>query len=68
MKNILVIQGGGRPRGNTAQLIESFAGGAKEGGNTVEVISLIKNEVRDVWAAMPAVTESRVSKRTPLTI
>ena len=46
MKNILVIQGGGRPRGNTAQLIESFAGGAKEGGNTVEVISLIKNEVK----------------------
>ena len=27
MKNILVIQGGGRAKGNTAQLIEHFAGG-----------------------------------------
>lgn len=46
MKNILVIQGGGRPNGNTAQLIRSFTKGAEEGGNTVEVISLIKNEVK----------------------
>lgn len=26
-KNILVVRGGGRPRGNTAQLAESFAKG-----------------------------------------
>ena len=45
-KNILVIQGGGRPNGNTAQLIGSFASGAKEAGHTVEVISLLKNEVK----------------------
>ena len=42
MKNILIIQGGGRPNGNTAQLVEHFARGAKEAGHTVEVISLRK--------------------------
>lgn len=46
MKNILVIQGGGRPRGNTAQLIESFAKGAEDAGHHVETISLLKNEVK----------------------
>ena len=46
MKNILVIQGGGRPKGNTVQLIDSFVKGAMDTGNTVEVISLIKNEVK----------------------
>ncbi len=45
MKNILVIQGGGRPKGNTAQLIDSFVKGAVDAGNTVEVVSLMKNEV-----------------------
>ena len=46
MKNILVIQGGGRPKGNTAQLIDSFVKGAVDDGNTAEVISLMKNEVK----------------------
>lgn len=46
MKKILVIQGGGRPRGNTAQLVESFARGARDAGHEVEIISLIKNEVK----------------------
>lgn len=46
MKNILVIQGGGRAKGNTAQLIDSFVTGVKEAGHSVEVISLIKNEVK----------------------
>lgn len=46
MKNILVVQGGGRPNGNTAQLINSFVKGAMDVGHTVEVISLIKNEVK----------------------
>ncbi len=46
MKNILVIQGGGRPKGNTAQLIDSFVKGAVDAGNTVEVVSLMKNEVK----------------------
>lgn len=45
MKNILIIQGGGRPNGNTSQLISSFMAGAKESGHSVERISLIKNEV-----------------------
>lgn len=46
MKKILVIQGGGRPKGNTAQLIESFAKGAEDAGNMVEVVSLLKNEIK----------------------
>lgn len=46
MKSILIIQGGGRAKGNTAQLIESFAKGATEAGHLVEIISLIKNEVK----------------------
>lgn len=46
MKRILVIQGGGRPNGNTAQLVSHFVQGAKEAGHNVEVISLLKNEVK----------------------
>lgn len=46
MKNILIIQGGVRPNGNTAQLINSFIVGAKECGHSIELISLIKNEVK----------------------
>ncbi len=46
MKNILIIQGGGRAKGNTAQLINAFVTGAKEVGHSAEVISLIKNEVK----------------------
>lgn len=47
MKRILVIQGGGRPNGNTAQLIVAFVEGAKSAGHQTEVISLLKNEVKD---------------------
>lgn len=46
MKNILIIQGGGRPKGNTAQLTASFVRGAEEAGHHVEVVSLLKNEVK----------------------
>lgn len=46
MKNILVIQGGGRPRGNTAQLVEQFVRGAEDAGHHVEVVNLLKAEVR----------------------
>ena len=46
MKNVLVIQGGGRPRGNTAQLVESFVKGVTEAGHQAEIVSLIKNEVK----------------------
>ena len=46
MKKILVIHGSGRPHGNTAQLIESFVRGAEEAGNSVEIISLNKHEVK----------------------
>jgi len=46
MKNILVIQGGGRVNGNTSQLVDSFIQGAKEAGHIVEKISLNTIEVR----------------------
>lgn len=46
MKKILVVQGGGRAKGNTAQLIDSFVKGAEESGHSVEIISLLKNEVK----------------------
>ena len=46
MKNILVIQGGGRSKGNTAQLVEHFIEGAGNAGHKVELISLMKNEVK----------------------
>lgn len=46
MKNILIVLGGGRPNGNTAQLAESFAKGAKEAGHSVETVSLCKTEVK----------------------
>lgn len=39
-KNIVVVRGGGRPRGNTAQLVEGFAAGARDAGHAVEVIAL----------------------------
>ena len=60
MKNILVIQGGGRAKGNTAQLIEHFANGVWDSGHTVEVISLLKNEVKSsVFTVSPKKMTSR---------
>ena len=46
MKNILVIQGGGRAHGNTSQLVDAFIKGAQESGHSVEKVSLNKTEVR----------------------
>lgn len=46
MKKILVIQSSGKTKGNTAQLVDSFVKGAKEKGHSIEVVSLVKNEVR----------------------
>ena len=46
MKKILIIQGGGRPNGNTDQLVKAFTKGAVDAGHEVEIISLIKNEVK----------------------
>lgn len=46
MKNILVIQGGGRANGNTSQLADAFIRGAEEAGHAVEKISLNKTEVK----------------------
>lgn len=46
MKKILIISGGGRPNGNTAQLTGAFARGAEETGHQVEIVSLTKVEVK----------------------
>lgn len=46
MKKILIIQGGGRTNGNTAQLVKSFVQGAEDAGHKVEIISLIKNDIK----------------------
>lgn len=46
MKNILIVAGGGRPKGNTAQLIDAFIKGAKEAGHSIEKVSLQKTEVK----------------------
>lgn len=46
MKDIIVIQGGGRPGGNTARLVGSFVRGVEEAGHRAEVVSLMKNEVK----------------------
>ena len=46
MKNILVVQGGGRAKGNTAQLVDSFIKGATEAGHTVQKINLNQTEVK----------------------
>ena len=46
MKNILVVQGGGRARGNTAQLARSFIKGAEEAGHRTEFVSLMQSEVK----------------------
>lgn len=45
MKKILVVLGGGRANGNTAQLADAFIKGAEEAGHQVEKISLIKTVV-----------------------
>ncbi len=46
MKKILIVQDGGRPKGNTAQLADSFKRGVEEAGHSVEVISLLRHEVK----------------------
>lgn len=45
MKKILVVFGGGRPNGNTAQLVNEFVKGANEKGHHTEIISLNKIHV-----------------------
>ena len=46
MKNILVVMGGGRPKGDTAQLVDAFVKGTEEAGHLVEKVSLLKTEVK----------------------
>lgn len=46
MKNILIVVGGGRPKGNTDQLVNAFIAGAKKAGHRIEKISLMKTEIK----------------------
>lgn len=46
MRNILVITGGGRRNGNTAQLVDAFVHGAEDAGHHVERISLMETEIK----------------------
>lgn len=46
MKKVIVIQGGGRAKGNTAQLVNCFKKGVEDAGHLVEVISLLNHEVK----------------------
>ena len=46
MKRILVILGGGRPKGNTRQLADAFIQGAVDAGHEVELVSLNQVEVK----------------------
>ena len=45
-KNILIVVGGGRPQGNTTQLVDAFVRGAEAADHMVEIVSLVKNEVK----------------------
>ena len=45
MKRILVVLGGGRPKGNTRQLADAFIQGAVDAGHEVEFVSLNQVEV-----------------------
>lgn len=45
MKKILVVQGGGRPNGNTARLVDAFCRGARDAGHAVEQVSLSRQKV-----------------------
>ena len=45
MKNILIVLGGVRPNGNTAQLAKAFMQGAAEAGYDVELVSLNRLKV-----------------------
>lgn len=45
MKRIFVIQGGGRPRGHTARLVESFVQGAQDAGHPCEVFSTARHTI-----------------------
>ena len=42
MKKILIVLGGGRANGNTAQLVEAFIKGAAKAGHHTELVSLNK--------------------------
>ena len=45
MKKILIILGGGRKKGNMAQLVDAFMKGAMEAGHATELISLNQLQV-----------------------
>lgn len=67
MKQILIVLGGGRARGNTAQLAEAFRRGAEEAGHRVETVSLVKEEVKGCLGCNACRYGKPVCRRTPST-
>lgn len=45
MKKIVIVVGGGRPNGNTRQLVSAFQRGAEDAGHQVELIDLQKVKI-----------------------
>ena len=65
MKRILVVLGGGRPKGNTRQLADAFIQGAVDAGHEVELISLNRVEVKGCMGCiMPVGMENHVYRKT----
>ena len=67
VRRILIVLGGGRRDGNTAQLTDAFTKGAVEVGHQVETISLAEIEVKGCLGATLADTKNPVFKRMHLT-
>lgn len=49
MKKILVILGGGRPNGNTVQLVSEFIKGAADAGHQAELLSLNNMNLENIY-------------------
>ena len=65
MANILIISSG-RLKGNTAQLAEAFASGARDTGHLAESVSLLRPKSSPARAATPVSKASLVCRRTVL--
>lgn len=72
MKKILIVQGGGRAKGNTAQLADAFRKGAEDAGHSVETVSLLKKEVKGCigcnacWYGKPCIQKDSFNEMVPM--
>ena len=65
MKKILIVQGGGRANGNTAQLAKAFMKGAQEAGHEVELVSLNNVQVNACRYGKPCVQKDGFNSLVP---